>query len=203
MQDTIDMSNANNIVIHGGNNTIKGKANTVHTHGGFINIYGEVNELITHGGFVNDFRSGQEIIKKEVIYKENPVSGNLENNPEIIKLKEQIRNKEKENKSLADIICQRDFEINALRSENQELQEELSNSSAVSLEKRIAELEDKLIKAKNRERVLKAKADDAEKNLIAYKNRHWDEYKPTKDEVGKFYRIMLGLLDCENEDFFK
>lgn len=190
MEDrTVD---ASNVIFHGGNINLYGKAINIHTHGGFINIYGEVDNICSHGGFVNDFRKTSKVVTKvEKVYVDNKVN-------ELNKsLKESLSKKNAEINTLNNIITKQNAEINEMRCTLADMSNEDESSDTEMLQKEIAMLKDKLEKARNRERVLKAKADDAERALIDYKNKRFDEYKPSKTEVSEFYRVMLGLLDCE------
>ncbi len=64
-------------------------------------------------------------------------------------------------------------------------------------DKRIARLNEQLEKALNRERVAVMSRKDAQKELGRIMANQWDAYRPTKEEVRKFYRVVLQLLDCE------
>ncbi len=64
-------------------------------------------------------------------------------------------------------------------------------------DKRIARLNEQLEKALNRERVAVMSRRDKEKRLDRIIANQWDEYRPTKEEVRKFYHVVLQLLDCE------
>ena len=64
-------------------------------------------------------------------------------------------------------------------------------------DKRISRLNEQLEKALNRERVAVMSRKDAQKELERIMANQWDAYRPTKEEVRKFYRVMLQLLDCE------
>lgn len=64
-------------------------------------------------------------------------------------------------------------------------------------DKRIARLNEQLEKALNRERVAVMSRKDAQKELERIMANQWDAYRPTKEEVRKFYRVVLQLLDCE------
>lgn len=64
-------------------------------------------------------------------------------------------------------------------------------------DKRIARLNEQLGKALNRERVAVMSRKDAQKELERIMANQWDAYRPTKEEVRKFYHVVLQLLDCE------
>lgn len=67
----------------------------------------------------------------------------------------------------------------------------------VKQDKRIARLNEQLEKALNRERVAVMSRKDAQKELERIMANQWDAYRPTKEEVRKFYRVVRQLLDCE------
>jgi hypothetical protein len=62
-----------------------------------------------------------------------------------------------------------------------------------------ARLEDRLAKALNRERVAVMARKDAEKELAKVMANQWDAYRPTKEEVRRYYNVVLALLDCETD----
>lgn len=74
----------------------------------------------------------------------------------------------------------------------QKLEEEIAKQG-----KRIARLNEQLEKALNRERVAVMSRKDAQKELERIMANQWDAYRPTKEEVRKFYRVVRQLLDCE------
>lgn len=65
-------------------------------------------------------------------------------------------------------------------------------------DKRIARLNEQLEKALNRERVAVMSRKDAQKELERIMANQWDAYRPTKEEVRRYYNVLLALLDCEN-----
>ena len=64
-------------------------------------------------------------------------------------------------------------------------------------DKRIARLDEQLEKALNRERVAVMSRKDAQKELERIMANQWDAYRPTKEEVRRYYNVLLALLDCE------
>lgn len=74
----------------------------------------------------------------------------------------------------------------------QKLEQEITKQG-----KRLARLNEQLEKALNRERVAVMSRRDAQKELERIMANQWDAYRPTKEEVRKFYRVVLQLLDCE------
>lgn len=65
-------------------------------------------------------------------------------------------------------------------------------------DKRIARLNEQLEKVLNRERVAVMSRRDAQKELAKIMANQWDSYRPTKEEVRRYYNVLLALLDCEN-----
>ena len=65
-------------------------------------------------------------------------------------------------------------------------------------DKRISRLNEQLEKALNRERVAVMSRKDAQKELERIMANQWDAYRPTKEEVRRYYNVLLALLDCEN-----
>lgn len=74
----------------------------------------------------------------------------------------------------------------------QKLEEEITKQG-----KRIARLNEQLEKALNRERVAVMSRKDAQKELERIMANQWDAYRPTKEEVRRYYNVLLALLDCE------
>lgn len=68
----------------------------------------------------------------------------------------------------------------------------------VKQDKRISRLNEQLEKALNRERVAVMSRKDAQKELERIMANQWDAYRPTKEEVRRYYNVLLALLDCEN-----
>ena len=64
-------------------------------------------------------------------------------------------------------------------------------------DKRISRLNEQLEKALNRERVAVMSRKDAQKELERIMANQWDAYRPTKEEVRRYYNVLLALLDCE------
>lgn len=64
-------------------------------------------------------------------------------------------------------------------------------------DKRISRLNEQLEKALNRERVAVISRKDAQKELERIMANQWDAYRPTKEEVRRYYNVLLALLDCE------
>ena len=75
----------------------------------------------------------------------------------------------------------------------QKLEQEIAKQ-----DKRIARLNEQLEKALNRERVAVMSRKDAQKELERIMANQWDAYRPTKEEVRRYYNVLLALLDCEN-----
>ena len=74
----------------------------------------------------------------------------------------------------------------------EKLEEEIAKQ-----DKRIARLNEQLEKALNRERVAVMSRKDAQKELERIMANQWDAYRPTKEEVRRYYNLLLALLDCE------
>lgn len=74
----------------------------------------------------------------------------------------------------------------------QKLEQEIAKQ-----DKRISRLNEQLEKALNRERVAVMSRKDAQKELERIMANQWDAYRPTKEEVRRYYNVLLALLDCE------
>ena len=75
----------------------------------------------------------------------------------------------------------------------QKLEQEIAKQ-----DNRISRLNEQLEKALNRERVAVMSRKDAQKELERIMANQWDAYRPTKEEVRRYYNVLLALLDCEN-----
>lgn len=74
----------------------------------------------------------------------------------------------------------------------QKLEQEIAKQ-----DNRISRLNEQLEKALNRERVAVMSRKDAQKELERIMANQWDAYRPTKEEVRRYYNVLLALLDCE------
>ena len=74
----------------------------------------------------------------------------------------------------------------------QKLEQEIAKQ-----DKRISRLNEQLEKALNRERVAVMSRKDVQKELERIMANQWDSYRPTKEEVRRYYNVLLALLDCE------
>ena len=94
--------------------------------------------------------------------------------------------------------CERELkELRKLTRYYEEYAQKLEQEIAKQ-DKRIARLNEQLEKALNRERVAVMSRKDAQKELERIMANQWDAYRPTKEEVRRYYNVLLALLDCEN-----
>lgn len=177
-------------------------------HGGIITKLIVHGNCTQHGGIVNkrvimtagptdrakaEPNSAQQTTEPRAAQKEEPPE------PTII-YKDKIVYKEREKVVWRDRLPEEcENELKDLRKLTryyegyaQKLEEEITKQG-----KRIARLNEQLEKALNRERVAVMSRKDAQKELERIMANQWDAYRPTKEEVRKFYRVVRQLLDCE------
>ena len=87
-----------------------------------------------------------------------------------------------------------------LLDEISELKEELEATKRMKLLKKIWQLKAKLNCSKHMMHTLVMQRDEAIQLAERYKNKNYDSYKPSKEEVARFYGVIRGLLDCEDDE---
>ena len=194
--------------IHGGIVQSLEVAGDAIIHGGIITKLIVHGNCTQHGGIVNkrvimaagatdkakaEPKSAQPTTEPRTAQKEEPPE------PTII-YKDKIVYKEREKVVYRDRLPEEcENELKDLRKLTryyegyaQKLEQEIAKQ-----DKRISRLNEQLEKALNRERVAVMSRKDAQKELERIMANQWDAYRPTKEEVRKFYRVVLQLLDCE------
>ena len=194
--------------IHGGIVQSLEVAGDAIIHGGIITKLIVHGNCTQHGGIVNqrvimaagptdtakaEPNSAQPTTEPRTAQKEEPPE------PTII-YKDKIVYKEREKVVYRDRLpeeCEKELkELRKLtryyEGYTQKLEEEIAKQ-----DKRIARLNEQLEKALNRERVAVMSRKDAQKELERIMANQWDAYRPTKEEVRRYYNVLLALLDCE------
>lgn len=194
--------------IHGGIVQSLEVAGDAIIHGGIITKLVVHGNCTQHGGIVNkrvimtagptgrakaEPNSAQPTTEPRTAQKEEPPE------PTII-YKDKIVYKEREKVVWRDRLpeeCEK--ELKDLRKltryyegYTQKLEQEIAKQ-----DKRIARLNEQLEKALNRERVAVMSRKDAQKELERIMANQWDSYRPKKEEVRRYYNVLLALLDCE------
>ena len=156
--------------IHGGVVSIPGDTERIEIHGGVINLYGRVGRLIQQGGIINRV----EIIR-----------GSAESAKELKHLRG-------ENKWIKQ-------KLEELEQENLSLVAELEETDRQALISKVADLEEKLKAARNRENVLIQQRKEADRRAQQTIANVWDQYRPTKEACRQLYENLKAFLDCETD----
>jgi hypothetical protein len=86
-----------------------------------------------------------------------------------------------------------------LEVENTKLKKEIEATERQKLLREIDDLKEKLNKARQRENVAVLQRKDAEREALIAKSQVWDDFKPTKEQVKSFYKIITNCMDCETD----
>ena len=191
--------------IHGGIVQSLEVAGDAIIHGGIITKLIVHGNCTQHGGIVNkrvimttdtakaEPNSAQPTTEPKMAQKEEPPE------PTII-YKDKIVYKEREKVVYRDRLpeeCEKELKDLRKLTRYYEGCAQKLELEIVKQDKRIARLNEQLEKALNRERVAVMSRKDAQKELERIMANQWDAYRPTKEEVRKFYRVVRQLLDCE------
>lgn len=194
--------------IHGGIVQSLEVAGDAIIHGGIITKLIVHGNCTQHGGIVNkrviiaagpterakaEPNSAQPTTEPKMAQKEEPPE------PTII-YKDKIVYKEREKVVYRDRLpeeCEKELkELRKLTRYYEGYTQKLEGEIAKQ-DKRISRLNELLEKALNRERVAVMSRKDAQKELERIMANQWDAYRPTKEEVRRYYNVLLALLDCE------
>ena len=184
-------------------------------HGGIVQSLEVAGDAIIHGGIItklivhgNCTQHGG-IVNKRVIMaagptdtaKAEPRTAQKEEPPEpTIIYKDKIVYKEREKVVYRDRLpeeCEKELKDLRKLTRYYEGYAQKLELEIAKQDKRISRLNEQLEKALNRERVAVMSRKDAQKELERIMANQWDAYRPTKEEVRKFYRVVRQLLDCE------
>ena len=106
---------------------------------------------------------------------------------------------EKELNQLRSTAKQLQLKCDALEAENRELTQIIEETERQKLLRQIEDLKEKLHKARQRENVAVQQRKDAEREARIAKSQVWDDFKPTKEQVKAFYKIVRICMDCETD----
>ena len=106
---------------------------------------------------------------------------------------------EKELNQLRSTAKQLQLKCDALEAENRELTQIIEETERQKLLREIEDLKEKLHKARLRENVAVQQRKDAEREARIAKSQVWDDFKPTKEQVKAFYKIVRICMDCETD----
>ena len=195
----------------------------VHIHGGVVgNIHCD-GDVYLHGGIVQrmtvegDCKQYGGIIQQKIVIEEEPAMAQQHTqqpNPKVV-FKDRIvyrdrekivyRDKpqkeyEKELNQLRSTAKQLQLKCDALDAENRELTQIIEDTERHKLLREIEDLKEKLHKARQRENVAVQQRKDAEREARIAKSQVWDDFKPTKEQVKAFYKIVRICMDCETDE---
>ena len=194
----------------------------IHIHGGVVgNIHCE-GDVLMHGGVVQrmivegDCKHYGGIIQRRIlIYGKDAVAQQHTQQPKpkvafkdrvVYRDREKIvyRDKpqkeyEKELNQLRSTAKQLQLKCDALEAENRELTQIIEETERQKLLREIEDLKEKLHKARQRENVAVQQRKDAEREARIAKSQVWDEFKPTKEQVKAFYKVIRICMDCETD----
>ncbi len=201
------------IHIHGG---VFGTVNCqgdVHMHGGVVqrmNVQGDcfqhggvIQQRITMGGGAAVAQQQTQQTKERVIYKDRVVYKDRIVYRDRVKVAYRDKpQKEYENEinKLRGIAKHLQEKCDVLEAENKEMAKVIEDTERQKLLGEIEALREKLKRARQRENVAVQQRKDAEREARIAKSQVWDDFKPTKEQVKAFYKIVRICMDCETDE---
>ena len=134
--------------------------------------------------------------KRKVVYKDRVVYRDRE---KIVYRDKPQKEYEKELNQLRSTAKQLQLKCDALEDENRELTQIIEETERQKLLREIEDLKEKLHKARQRENVAVQQRKDAEREAMIAKSQVWDDFKPTKEQVKAFYKVIRNCMDCETD----
>lgn len=122
------------------------------------------------------------VYKDRIVYRDRPTQ---EQKDELSKIQEKADYFQKK--------CE------GLEAENRELAQIVEETERQKLLREIEDLKEKLHKARQRENVAVQQRKDAEREARIAKSQVWDDFKPTKEQVKAFYKVIRICMDCETD----
>lgn len=193
------------IHIHGG---VVGTVNCqgdVHMHGGVVermNVHGDCKQ---YGGIIEQNVVAQpqtQLVKPRVVYKNRVVYKDRIVYRDSEKIVYRDRPTQEQKDELSKIQEKADYfqkKCEGLEAENRELTQIVEETERQKLLCEIEDLKEKLHKARMRENVAVQQRKDAEREARIAKSQVWDDFKPTKEQVKAFYKIVRICMDCETD----
>lgn len=201
----------------------------VHIHGGVVETVNCQGDVIMHGGIVQRMTvegdcnqyggiiqqriaiDGEAAVaqqhtqqpKTRVIYKDRVVYKDriiYRDREKIVYRDKPSKEYEKEMNELRSIAKQLQLKCDFLEAENKGLTQVVEDTERQKLLREIEDLKEKLHKARQRENVAVQQRKDAEREARIAKSQVWDDFKPTKEQVKAFYKIVRICMDCETDE---
>ena len=203
------------IYIHGG---VVGNIHCegdVYLHGGIVQRMAVKGDFKHYGGIVHrkividgEAAVAQKHIqqpKPKVVFKDRIVYRDREkivyrDREKIVYRDKPQKEYEKELNQLRSTAKQLQLKCDALEAENRELTQIIEETERQKLLREIEDLKEKLHKARQRENVAVQQRKDAEREARIAKSQVWDDFKPTKEQVKAFYKIVRICMDCETDE---
>ena len=197
----------------------------VHIHGGVVETVNCQGDVIMHGGVVERmnvqgdckqyggtiaFMGGEAAVpqqhtqqpKTRVIYKDRVVYKDrivYRDREKVVYRDKPSEEYKKEMNELRSIAKQLQLKCDFLEGENKGLTQIVEDTERQKLLREIEDLKEKLYKARQRENVAVQQRKDAEREARVAKSQVWDDFKPTKEQVKAFYKIVRICMDCETD----
>ena len=124
---------------------------------------------------------------------------NLHKECERMRGREVIRHLESETESLHNQVGYQERVIIDLRSKVAMLEDQLMMTDRQQLLDEIDDLNEKLKRALNRERVALMSRNESAEEARRTIGNVWDSYRPTKEDVKDFFKTTRILMDCESD----
>ena len=185
----------------------------VHMHGGIVQRMTVEGDCKQYGGIIQqriaidgEAAVAQQhtqqakpkvVFKDRVVYKDRIVYRDRE---KVVYRDKPQKEYEKEMNKLRGIAKHLQEKCDALEAENNELAKIIEDTERQKLLREIEDLKEKLHKARQRENVAVQQRKDAEREARIAKSQVWDDFKPTKEQVKAFYKIVRICMDCETDE---
>ena len=196
----------NDLHIHGG---VLGNINCqgdVFMHGGVVqrmNVQGDcfqhggiIQQRITMGGGAAVAQQQTQQAKTRVVYKDRIIYRDRE---KVVYRDKPQKEYEKEMNKLRGIAKHLQEKCDVLETENNEMAKVIEDTERQKLLGEIEALREKLKRARQRENVAVQQRKDAEREAMIAKSQIWDDFKPTKEQVKAFYKVVRIFMDSETD----
>ena len=200
--------------IHGGVVDTINCQGDVHIHGGVVEKLIARGECKQYGGIISQrvIVSGTAAMaqqrtqqpKPKVVYKDRIIYRDREkivyrDREKIVYRERPTKKQEEELTEIEEKAAYFQKKCEDLEAENRELTQIVEETERQKLLREIEDLKEKLHKARQRENVAVQQRKDAEREARIAKSQVWDDFKPTKEQVKAFYKVIKICMDCETD----
>ena len=146
-----------------------------------------------------------ELLNQKIEYLRQTIKGhestiaNLHKECERLRGREIIYHLESETESLHNQVGYQERVIIDLRSKVAKLEDQLMMTDRQQMLDEIDDLNEKLKRALNRERVALMSRNESAEEARRTIGNVWDSYRPTKEDVKDFFKTTRILMDCESD----